>query len=111
KQDIRARMAASGEPYSVAARQLAGLESAGDSLATRVGARARATLSEQSARMRVPSVTELPGVEIPETPPQQRRAGALGMARRLLGTFLYGGTHVDGEGFAEPAAPPEPLDH
>jgi hypothetical protein len=104
KQDIRARMAASGEPYSVAARQLAGFESAEGSLAARVAARASATLNEPSARMGIHLVIELPGVEIPETPRQQRRGGALGMARRLLGTFVHEGTHVDGEGFAEPAA-------
>jgi len=54
--------------------------------------------------MGVRLVIELPWAEIPETPREQRRSGAQDLARRLVGAFLHDGTHVDGEGFAEPAA-------
>lgn len=104
KQAIRARMAASGEPYSVAARHLAGLGAAGGPLAATVAACARATLDEPGARMGIRLAIGLPWVETAETPPEQRRGGAQGLARRLLGAFLRDGTHVAGEGFAEPAA-------
>jgi hypothetical protein len=103
KQAIRARMAASGEPYSVAARRLAGFGTAGGSPA-QVAACARATLDEPGARMGIRLVTELPWVETAETPREQRRGGAQGLARRLLGALLHDGTHVAGAGFAEPAA-------
>jgi hypothetical protein len=107
KQDIRARMAASGEPYSVAARHLVGFGAAGGSMAAmaaKVAACASATLDEPSARMGIRWFIDLPWVEAPETPPEQRRAGAQGLARRLLGALLRTGTHAAGEGFAEPAA-------
>jgi len=104
KQVIRARMAASGEPYSVAARHLAGSGAAGGSMAAKVAACARATLDEPGARMGIRLVTELPWAETAEAPRDQRRGGAQGLARRLLGTLLHNGTHVAGEGFAEPAA-------
>jgi hypothetical protein len=103
KQDIRARMAASGEPYSVVARHLAGFEAAGGTTAAEVAACARATLDELGARMGIRLVTKLPWIETPQTPREQRRGGVQGMARRLLGAFLHDGTHVTGEGFAEPA--------
>jgi hypothetical protein len=104
KQAIRARMAASGEPYSVAARQVAGAGAAEDPLAATVAACASATLAEPAARMAIRLVTELPWVETAETPRGQRRGGVQGLARRLLGALLHDGTHVAGEGFAEPAA-------
>jgi hypothetical protein len=104
KQVIRARMAASGEPYSVAARHLAGSGAAGGSVAATVAARASATLEEPGARMGIRLVTVLPWVETAETPREQRRGGAQGLARRMLGALLHDGTHVAGEGFVEPAA-------
>ncbi len=104
KQAIRALMAASGEPYSVAARHLAGLGGADGLMAPTVAARARATLDEPGARIGIRLVMELPWVEAPGTPREQRRGGIGGVARRLLGTLLHDATHVAGEGFAEPAA-------
>jgi hypothetical protein len=97
-------MAASGEPYSVAARRLAGFGTAGGSTAAKVAACARATLDQPGARMGIRLVTELPWVETAETPREQRRGGASGLPRRLLGALLREGTHVAGAGFAEPAA-------
>jgi hypothetical protein len=104
KQAIRARMAASGEPYSVAARRLAGFGTAGGSMAAKVAACARTTLDQPGARMGIRLVTELPWVETAETPREQHRGGAPGLARRLLGALLREGTHIAGAGFAEPAA-------
>jgi hypothetical protein len=104
KQPIRARMAASAEPYSVAARHLAGFRAAGGSMAEQVVACARATVDEPGARMRIRLVIDLPWVQAAETPREQRRGGAQGLARRLLGSLLRTGTHIAGEGLAEPAA-------
>ena len=73
-------------------------------MAATVAACARATLDEPGARMAIRLAIGLPWVETAETPPEQRRGGAQGLARRLLGAFLRDGTHVAGEGFAEPAA-------
>ena len=104
KQDIRARMAASGEPYSVAARHLAGPGAAEPPIAAKVAACASATAGEPGARMGIRVVIGLPWVETAETPPEQRRGGVQGLARRLLGALVHEGTHIAGEGFAEPAA-------
>ncbi len=104
KQDIRALMAASGEPYSVAARHLAGLGAAEPPTAAKVAACASATAGEPVARMGIRVMIGLPWVETAETPPEQRRSGARGLARRLLGALVHEGTHIAGEGFAEPAA-------
>jgi hypothetical protein len=104
KQDIRARMAASGEPYSVAARHLAGPGAAEPPTAAPVAACARLTAAEPGARMGIRVTIGLPWVETEETPPEQRRGGVQGLARRLLGTLVHEGTHIAGEGFAEPAA-------
>ncbi|HEY0932902.1 MAG TPA: hypothetical protein VGD91_04080 [Trebonia sp.] len=104
KQAIRVRMAASGEPYSVAARATAGSGAPGDPMAAKVAACASATLEEPSARMEVQVVIGLPWVETAETPPGQRRGGTAGLARRLLGALIHDGTHITGPGFAEPAA-------
>jgi hypothetical protein len=68
-----------------------------------VAACARTTLAEPGARMGVQVVIGLPGVETADTPPDQRRGGASGLARRLLGGLVHQGTHIAGEGFAEPA--------
>jgi hypothetical protein len=104
KQDIRARMAASGEPYSVAARHLVGPGAAEPPLAAKVVACASATAGEPGARMGTRVVIGLPWVETAETPPEQRLGGVQGLARRLLGALVHEGTHIAGEGFAEPAA-------
>lgn len=104
KQDIRARMAASGEPYSVAARHLAGPGAAEPPIAAKVAACAGATAGEPGARMGIRVVIGLPWVETAQTPPGQRRGGVQGLARRLLGALVHQGTHISGEGFAEPAA-------
>jgi hypothetical protein len=97
-------MAASGEPYSVAARHLVGIGAAGGSMAANVAACASATLDVAGARMGIRMVMGLPWVETAETPPEQRRRGAQGLVRRMLGALLHDGTHIAGEGFAEPAA-------
>src|ERR1022692_978930 len=81
KQAIRARMAASGEPYSIAARHLVGFGAAGGSMAAKVAACASATLDEPGARMGIRQMIGLPWVETTETPREQRRGGAQGLAR------------------------------
>jgi hypothetical protein len=97
KQAIRARMAASGEPYSIASRHLEGVaadaSADGGSMAGKVAACASATLDEAAARMGIRLVIWLPWVGV-----------AQGLARRLVGALLHDGTHITGEGFAEPAA-------
>ena len=97
-------MAASGEPYSVAARHLVGPGAAEPPIAAKVAACASATAGEPGARMGIRVMTGLPWVETAETPPEQRRGGVQGLARRPPGTLVHEGTHIAGEGFAEPAA-------
>jgi hypothetical protein len=104
KQDIRARMATSGEPYSIASRHLAGAGAGEGPMAAKVAACASATVDEAAARMGIRLVIGLPWVETAETPREQRRGGSGGLARRLIGVLLHDGTHTAGEGFAEPAA-------
>lgn len=104
KQAIRARMTVCGEPYSIAARHLAGPGPAEASLASKVASCARATADEPTARMGIRVVIGLPWVESAETPPEHRRGGLSGLSRRLLGALVHKGTHIVGEGFAEPAA-------
>ncbi len=115
KKAIRARMAASGEPYSVAARKLAAPASPGGAPPVReVIARAESTLAAPSARIEFRADTQIVRAER-----QERRrpgpAGRLAMlaaraawdriapgvnAARLRDAFL----HQAGEGFVEPAA-------
>jgi len=104
KQDIRARMAASGEPYTVAARHLIGPGAVEPPIAAKVAACASATAGEPVARMGIRVGIGLPWVETAETPPEDRRGGVQGLARRLLGALVHEGTHIAGEGFAELAA-------
>jgi hypothetical protein len=63
KKSVRAQMAASGEPYSVAARKLGSTEAADEAAARdEVIARAEATLAASSARFEVrKEVTVVPG--------------------------------------------------
>ncbi|HEY2575227.1 MAG TPA: hypothetical protein VGI74_02855 [Streptosporangiaceae bacterium] len=105
KQEIRARMAASGEPYSVAARNIAASGSSSDGPLTceaaEIAACAVRTLAEPSARM---------AYRIDRTFP---RLADMGLPVRLIGTAVktywkWAGPDVDFahsvcEGFAEPA--------
>ena len=62
KKAVRARMAASGEPYSVAARKLAGQGPADDADRREVIARAQATLAAATARVEIRSeILSAPG--------------------------------------------------
>jgi hypothetical protein len=104
KQAIRARMAASGEPYSVAALRLtaAAAETAAalDDLADVAACVAR-TLAAPSARVSSRLDLELPGT----TEDDQRQArGLRGLVRRGLSTLFNPFLHSSHEGFAEPAA-------
>jgi hypothetical protein len=112
KQAIRARMASSDEPYSVAARRLAAAEpdlgeedstepdSAGPDAAAVIACVER-TLAAPSARVISRLDLELPGT----TEADRRHArGLRGLARRGLGSFFNLFLHQTREGFAEPAA-------
>jgi hypothetical protein len=115
KKAIRARMAASGEPYSVAARKLTGPAAPGGASPVReVIDRAETTLASPSARIELRADTEIVRLERQE----RRRLGPVGRlarvaaraawdriapgvdATRLRDAFL----HQVGEGFLEPAA-------
>jgi hypothetical protein len=103
KREIRARMAASGEPYSVASRRLAADD--GPALtgeAAEIVACAVRTLGEASARMANRTDWTLP------------RLADMGLAVRVIGTAVKAywnwnapdtnPAHLAFEGFAEPAA-------
>jgi hypothetical protein len=111
KKAIRAWMAASGEPYSVAARTLAATEPTVCAAAVReVIARVNRTMAASSARIEVRVDTDIILAERPE----RRRPGPAGRlaraawkgiastryATRLRDMFL----HPAAEGFIEPAA-------
>jgi hypothetical protein len=111
KKAIRARMAVSGEPYSVAARTLAGAEPTAAVAAVReVIARVNRTMAASSARIEVRVDNEILLAERPE----RRRPGpagrlaraawkgivSTGYATRLRDMFL----HHTAEGFIEPVA-------
>lgn len=111
KKAIRARMAVSGEPYSVAARTLPAAGPAVSAAAAReVIARANSTMAASSARIEVRVDNEIILAERPE----RRRPGpagrlaraawkgiaSTGYATRLRDMFL----HHTAEGFIEPAA-------
>lgn len=106
KKAIRARMAASGEPYSVAARNLdaAGAQP-GDAAADEILALAERTLTESSARVALRSDFEY------SRPAAKRNPGPIGrligLASKAVWDFAAGGKefgHSAGEGFLEPAA-------
>ena len=110
KKAIRARMAASGEPYSVAARGLGAAPPGGDAETIRqVNARAEATLAAPSARIEWRIDTD---VTHPERP--RRRPGLAARLATAAWKHLAPGMdvadlrdafrHQHGEGFLEPAA-------
>jgi hypothetical protein len=111
KKAIRARMAASGEPYSAAARGLDAAPPDGDAKTIReVITRAEATLAAPSARIEWRIDTD---VTHPEQP-RQRRPGPVGrlasaawkrVASRVdVADLREAFRHQHGEGFLEPAA-------
>ena len=119
KKAIRARMAATGEPYSVAARKLAAAGPAGDAADVReIIARADKTLAEPSARIdfRIDTVLR------PEWP--RPHPGLLGRLARFSARTVWeriapdvsaadvreAFTHQAGEGFLEPGAARYQLD-
>lgn len=106
KKAIRARMTSSDEPYSVAARRLAGTaaEPGPDPAETDIAAVAacvRRTLAVASVRVSSHLDLELPGT----TDEDRRQArGLRGLVRRGLGSVFSPFLHSSHEGFAEPAA-------
>jgi hypothetical protein len=127
KKAIRARMAASGEPFSVAARKLdaappaADAGDAGDAAVREIIARVNATLAAPSARIEYRRDAEAD----PSERPQPRRPGLAGrLARRAaraaweriapgvdLAQLAEGFTHQAGVGFVEPAARRYQIDY
>jgi hypothetical protein len=125
KKAIRARMAASGEPYSVAARKLDATPPASDTAAGEVIARVNATLAAASARFEYRRVTDVTTQEPRERP----RPGPVGRLARLAASAVwdrispevnateFGGMmreafrHYVGAGFAEPAADRYQVDY
>lgn len=103
KQSVRARMAASGEPYSVAARKLTGdAEPAHVAAVSVLRDRIDATLAAPNARIQVRSETDL-GTRT-DLPARLARFISAFVAKRMMpgmGTSTGG---LLGEGFAEPAA-------
>jgi hypothetical protein len=115
KKAIRARMAASGEPYSVAARNLGGTGPASDAATVReIIDRANSTLAAQSARIELRIEMEFVRAEqSPRRPPgsvgrlarQAAKAAWQRIARGVDAAFLRDAlAHTLGEGFLEPAA-------
>lgn len=106
KQSVRARMSASGEPYSVAARKLADEMDPGDATAiSLLRERVDATLDAPSARIWYRTETDL-GIR-GELLGQLFRTGLDALMKRIarnidIGTL--GSGYMTGEGFAEPAA-------
>jgi hypothetical protein len=115
KKAIRARMAAGGEPYSVAARRVGTADPAGPAMATdEIIARADRTLTAPGARMEFRIETELPA-RPPRPRPRPRpfgrlvrRAGRAAWERVAPGvdaaSLREAFTHQVGAGFLEPAA-------
>jgi hypothetical protein len=86
KKSVRAQMAASGEPYSVAARKLGGTGAADEAARDEVIARVEATLAAASARIEVRKVvTAGPAI----APARDRHRH--GPFRRLAGVAVRGG--------------------
>ena len=118
KKAIRARMAVSGEAYSVAARKLDASSPARDTAVRDVIARANATLAAPSARFEYRREMDVPVRERREQP----RPGPVGRLVRRAARLLWGRLspevdaaqlgemfreaflHWSGEGFLEPAA-------
>ena len=115
KKAIRARMAASGEPYNVAARKLAGTGPTGDAVDVgEIIARANSTLAEPSARIELRVDRHIVRPERRE----RRRPGPAGRLARLAAKAAWGRIvpeadaarlrdafmHPAGEGFCEPTA-------
>jgi hypothetical protein len=115
KKAIRARMAASGEPYSVAARDLGGTAPASDAATVReVIGRANSTLAAPSARIELRLEND---IVRPERPARRPPGPAGRLARRFAkvawdriapgvdAAFLREAfTHQVGEGFVLPTA-------
>lgn len=101
KHAIRARMSTSDEPYSVAARRLAGEPDPIEPDLALVTACVVRTLGAGSARAGARLDLELAGTT--EADRQQAR-GLRGLVRRGLGTLASPFLHQSREGFAEPAA-------
>jgi hypothetical protein len=119
KKAIRARMAASGEPYSVAARKLAAANPAGDAADIReIIARADRTLAEPSARIELRIDSAAPTWRSgPHAGPLGRLATlpARAVWKRVAPRVDAAGlrealTYQAGEGFLEPAAGRYQLD-
>ena len=114
KKAIRARMAARGEPYSVAARKLAASRGDDAAVCRAVIACANNTLAAPSARLEVRLDTEF----IRLKPRERRRPGPLGRLTRFAAKAAWqriapgvdaadlreAFKHLLGEGFIEPAA-------
>jgi hypothetical protein len=125
KKAIRARMAASGEPYSVAARGLDAAPADGAALVREVIARANATLAAPSVRFEYRRDVEAGAAPLRLREPA--RPGPVGrLARRALGAAwqrIAPGVEVDvgevgeallhqtGAGFLEPAAGRYQIDY
>jgi hypothetical protein len=86
KKSVRAQMAASGEPYSVAARKLGRTGAAGEAARDEVITRVEATLAAASARIEVRKVVTAGPATAP-TRDRHRR----GPFRRLAGVAVRGG--------------------
>ena len=112
KKAIRARMAATGEPYSVAARGLDDTPPASDAVVREVIARVNATLAAPSARIEYRRESDLgPRPARPRPGPVGRLARlAAGAAWRRIAPGVDAGElreaflHPVGTGFVEPAA-------
>ena len=125
KKAIRARMAVSGEAYSVAARKLDATPPANDTAVREVIARANATLAAPSARFEYRRETD---AAVPERR-EQARPGPVGRLARRAAKSLWGRLspevdaaqlgemfreaflHVAGVGFLEPAADRYQVDY
>jgi hypothetical protein len=125
KKAIRARMAASGEPYSVAARKLDATPPGGDTAVREVIARVNATLTAPSARFEYRRETDI----APQQRQRQPRPGPAGrLARRAVSAvwkrlspevdaaelgemFREAFRHSVGVGLVEPAADRYQVDY
>jgi hypothetical protein len=104
KQSIRARMATSGEPYSVAARKLTGDAEPGDAAAVSVlRDRIAATLAAPNARIHVRSETNL-GTRRDLPARLARFTSALAVRRMAPGMRASTTGGLLGEGLSEPPA-------